>query len=51
MGSIVGGLLILSRRLERSNPIPFGPYLALTMWISLLWGESLLNAYLQMAGL
>ncbi|MBI2994011.1 MAG: prepilin peptidase [Gammaproteobacteria bacterium] len=40
-GSIVGIGLILSRRLSRSQPIPFGPYLAVAGWIALLWGGRL----------
>lgn len=40
-GSVVGIGLILSRRLARSQPIPFGPYLAAAGWITLLWGGEL----------
>ena len=37
-GSVVGITLVLSRRLQRDTPIPFGPYLAAAGWIYLIWG-------------
>jgi leader peptidase (prepilin peptidase)/N-methyltransferase len=35
IGALVGGLLILLKRHERSNPIPYGPYIAAAaaLWI------------------
>lgn len=50
-GSIIGGILIATGRLERSNPVSFGPYLALTSWVCLLWGDAMLSSYLRWAGL
>lgn len=46
VGSLVGISLILFRRQERSQPIPFGPYLAIAGWIALLWGADINAAYL-----
>jgi leader peptidase (prepilin peptidase)/N-methyltransferase len=46
VGAIVGITLILWRKHERNIPIPFGPYLAAAGWLSLLWGDTLTNAYL-----
>ncbi len=31
----------------KSVPLPFGPYLALAGWISLMWGPSILQIYVQ----
>jgi leader peptidase (prepilin peptidase)/N-methyltransferase len=31
----------------KSVPIPFGPYLALAGWISLIWGPEILSMYLH----
>ncbi|EDN69110.1 Type 4 prepilin-like proteins leader peptide-processing enzyme [Beggiatoa sp. PS] len=45
VGAIIGILLILLRGHDRSVPIPFGPYLAMAGWLSLLWGETLTNVY------
>lgn len=46
-GVIGAGLLILLGR-DRSNPIPFGPYLAIAGWVTLLWGDSMMIWYLEM---
>ncbi|MBV1906267.1 MAG: A24 family peptidase [Pseudomonadales bacterium] len=40
-GLIVGGGLMLSKIIQRENPIPFGPFLAIAGWIVLIWGNSL----------
>ena len=31
----------------KSTPLPFGPYLALAGWISLMWGNEILRLYLH----
>jgi len=36
------------KRSFKSTPIPFGPYLAVAGWIALIWGDEVLNAYLQL---
>jgi leader peptidase (prepilin peptidase)/N-methyltransferase len=46
IGSIVGIALLLRGR-ERSEPIPFGPYLAGAGWIALMWGPEITHLYLQ----
>lgn len=51
VGAIVGIALMATGRLERGKPMPFGPFIAAAGWIALLWGESLVAAYLQMSGL
>ena len=47
VGAVVGISLMLLRRHQQGNPIPFGPYLAIAGWIALLWGESITRWYLQ----
>lgn len=42
VGALVGVFLIVLRGRDRSQPMPFGPYLASAGWIALLWGEQLL---------
>jgi len=51
IGAIVGiaGILILGR--DRQIPIPFGPYLSGAGFIALLEGQTLIDSYLQFAGL
>ena len=47
VGAVLGGSLLLIRGQDRSVPIPFGPYLAIAGWIALLWGDTLIAAWLQ----
>ena len=49
MGSVVGGGLILFRAHNKSQPIPFGPYLALAGWTALLFGNQLTGLYFNWA--
>ena len=49
IGALVGGAQILSGRRQRSQPIPFGPYLALAGWVALLWGPRLTAIYVTWA--
>jgi leader peptidase (prepilin peptidase)/N-methyltransferase len=51
VGATVGIALMAARRLGRSVPIPFGPYLAGAAWIALLWGPGIVERYLRFAGL
>ena len=51
VGATVGVLLIALKRLGRSVPIPFGPYLAGAAWIAMLWGPAIVERYLGLAGL
>jgi leader peptidase (prepilin peptidase)/N-methyltransferase len=45
-GAVTGIALILSRRLQKGVPMPFGPFLAAAGWIALMWGHQLTDAYL-----
>ena len=48
LGSIVGIGLMVFRKHELGRPIPFGPYLALSGWIALLWGGDINRLYLSL---
>ena len=50
LGSVVGISLIVSRRLNRENPIPFGPYIAIAGWIAMIWGDRINQSYLASIG-
>jgi leader peptidase (prepilin peptidase)/N-methyltransferase len=50
-GAVIGIALILLRGRDRAAPMPFGPYLAIAGWIALLYGDALLDGYLQVSGL
>jgi leader peptidase (prepilin peptidase) / N-methyltransferase len=51
LSSVVGALtsivLITLKARQRSQPIPFGPFLASAGWITLLWGQDILDLYLH----
>ena len=46
VGAIVGILLIVLRRHQRGNPMPFGPFLAIAGWVAMLWGPAMVSHYL-----
>jgi leader peptidase (prepilin peptidase)/N-methyltransferase len=46
VGSIIGVLMLVTGLTKRTQPIPFGPYLALAGWIAFLWGPELTRAFL-----
>ncbi len=51
VGAVVGITLIVLRKQDREIPIPFGPYLAAAGWITLIWGNSINQAYFNWSGL
>ena len=48
VGVVINVVMIVTRGKDRSIPIPFGPYLAAAGWITMLWGETIRNAYIDM---
>ena len=48
LGAMGGGLGMLLRRLDRRQPIPFGPFLALGAGISVFFGNALIRGYLSL---
>ena len=46
VGAVVGIALMVFKNHQREQAIPFGPYLAVAGWITLLWGESIWSWYL-----
>ncbi len=51
VGAAIGITLILMHRHQRSEPLPFGPFLAGAGWLALLWGQKWNTIYLNIAGL
>lgn len=47
VGAIVGIALMLFKNLQKDQGIPFGPYIAIAGWITMLWGEGMWSWYLQ----
>ncbi|MDV6342731.1 A24 family peptidase [Nitrosomonas sp. Is24] len=48
VGALVGIGLILAAKLNKSIPIPFGPYLVGGALIALFWGEQLIHTYISL---
>ncbi len=45
IGLIFGITQIAIKHQFKSVPLPFGPYLAIAGWISLMWGSDILALY------
>ncbi|WP_461180688.1 prepilin peptidase [Virgibacillus kimchii] len=45
LGAVIGVLLIIVKRVQRKQPVPFGPFIAIASLISYFYGDSLLNWY------
>ncbi|MDH3614161.1 MAG: A24 family peptidase [Gammaproteobacteria bacterium] len=48
VGAVIGIAMIVFRGRDRQLPIPYGPYLAAAGWITMLYGETIKNTYLDM---
>jgi leader peptidase (prepilin peptidase)/N-methyltransferase len=51
VGAVIGLSIIAICGRDKDIPIPFGPYLAAAGWIQLIYGDVILQGYLQWAGL
>jgi len=47
VGAIIGIALMIFKNHQKEQGIPFGPYLAIAGWITLLWGEGIWSWYLE----
>ncbi len=48
-GAVVGMCMIIFTSHDKADPIPFGPYLVVAGWISMLWGDAIMSAYLNLS--
>lgn len=51
VGAVFGIAMIVMKGRDHQKPIPFGPYLAIAGWITLLWGEQIISSYFAMIGI
>ena len=51
VGAVVGSVFLSLKGKGRGVPIAFGPFLAASGWIMLMWGPDLLEGYLGLFGL
>jgi len=45
LGTLIGITLIIFKKHDRNQPIPFGPYIALSGLLSLFWGNNIVESY------
>ena len=45
VGAVYGITMVLLRKHERENPMPFGPFLAAAGWIAFIYGDVLMAGY------
>ena len=50
VGAVVGVILMASGRLKKDKPMPFGPFIAAAGWVTLIWGEQIINFYTRSGG-
>ncbi|MET1254663.1 prepilin peptidase [Aliikangiella maris] len=50
VGAIIGGTLLLIQAKGMQTRIPFGPYLVVAGWCTFLWGEPMMQVYLNLIG-
>ncbi|GJL81176.1 MAG: hypothetical protein DHS20C01_08100 [marine bacterium B5-7] len=48
LGALVGGAYILMSKRGRDHPIPFGPFLAGAGWVSMFWGQTIIDEYIKL---
>jgi leader peptidase (prepilin peptidase)/N-methyltransferase len=51
VGAVVGLIMIGLKRHRSSQPMPFGPFIALAGWVALMWGDQIIDTYLRNSGL
>ena len=51
VGAVIGLIMIGLKRHKSSQPMPFGPFIALAGWIAMIWGDRIIDAYLRSSGL
>ncbi|MGH8500286.1 MAG: prepilin peptidase [Methylococcales bacterium] len=49
-GALIGTMMVVFGKHDRSRPIPFGPHLSAAGWIVLLWGNYFLQGYFGFVG-
>lgn len=47
-GAVIGGFLLLLKKIEKKQPIPFGPYIVIGVVVAYFYGDSIIGWYAQM---
>jgi leader peptidase (prepilin peptidase)/N-methyltransferase len=51
VGAVIGLTMIALKRHKSSQPMPFGPFIAMAGWIAMMWGDLIIETYLRSSGL
>jgi leader peptidase (prepilin peptidase)/N-methyltransferase len=51
VGAVIGLTMIALKSHNSSQPMPFGPFIALAGWIAMMWGDQIIGTYLRSSGL
>ena len=51
VGAIIGTAWLAVKGRDKATPLPFGPYLAIAGWIAFMWGDQLIDRYMQLTGM
>lgn len=49
-GAFVGLALMATGKLKKDIPLPFGPFIAVAGWITLIWGDRIMEIYMGAGG-
>lgn len=47
LGSLIGIILIIAKKADMKSKVPLGPFLTIGTFIALLWGQQIINWYLN----
>jgi leader peptidase (prepilin peptidase)/N-methyltransferase len=50
VGAAIGISMMVFASHDKAKPIPFGPYLAISGWIAMLWGDEIMQRYMIGSG-
>ena len=50
VGAVIGSIQLAVQGKEQSTPIPFGPYLAIAGWLTILYGTEIQTWYFNLLG-
>jgi len=50
VGAVTGLVLMGAGKLQREKPMPFGPFIAAAGWITLIWGQRIMDHYTRSSG-
>jgi leader peptidase (prepilin peptidase)/N-methyltransferase len=48
LGAVISIVLLAVKIKKRKDPVPFGPFIALGFFLTALWGQAIINWYLNL---